>query len=148
VSVHAYENEDGDVWMPVSEYPDMPAAAQEYADERWLVVTFQEREKAEMRECECWTVRPRRHCPDSGTGAPCVFRKLDCWHFYASDEPGEEGEQTWYPHDSQGRTLILGHVFRHGSGAWDCLQQHCGPEQAHYRERIEAPGQTALSVGE
>jgi hypothetical protein len=142
-----WENEDGEGWAPVEQYPDFAAVAQQYADSTGMVVESDGQETIDAQDCECET--PGESCPDDADGKPCrVYKGALCWHFYTGQEPSDfdDGAELYFPHDKAGRTLVLGHVYcRDGFWKKDGCQEHreCwATEQEHYRERIEAPGQT------
>jgi hypothetical protein len=152
-----YENEDGEFYAPIEDFPAPSPVAQQYADATGMIVSFEVRiESATCSECEC--SEPHDACPDGKwkrswrrlwreRQEPCRFRTGPAWKFFTSDDPAdfEGGESVWYPRDEQGRTLILGHRYdpddwRHVGGyTTDCTKS----EQEHYLERIQAPGQTA-----
>jgi hypothetical protein len=141
-----YENEDGEFWAEVALYPDPAVVGQGYADSRGLIV-FQEGgiEPIQLRECEC--DEPKPSCPDDAEGKPCRFREdVPCWQFYSTDDPEQNGDPVWFPHDKAGRTLILGHAYDDYHRGRGPLEYGChATEQEHYAERLEAPGQIALT---
>lgn len=153
---NVYENEDGEVWAEIADYPEPGPVGQQYADASGLIVSLEGRETTSVRDCECPTPRPV--CPDDEDGKPCRHRQsVPCWHFFTSDDPTDSGgEDVWFPHDDAGHTLILGHRYhpagQHmptGEEVLSCdASKWCGhPEQDHYREWIETPGQVAAFEG-
>jgi hypothetical protein len=144
-----YENEyDGTCFAAIEDEPDMASVCQRYADQMGLIVVFIDKITSGTQECECQPTS--EHCPDAD-GKPCKVRtNIEGWSFTTYDDPSWVEEETtgpvFYPHDEQGRTLILGHRFDsyHHSRVLSAVDFGCHEsEQAHYRERIEAPGQVA-----
>ena len=55
--LQCYENEEGEVWVPVESEPDEAVAGQRYADERGLAVVAEGQVKIDARDCECIPTR-------------------------------------------------------------------------------------------
>jgi hypothetical protein len=156
-ALNAYENEDGDIWFEVAEYPDQAIAGQAYADERGMIASFDGGVYVPLQECECY--EQQAECPDGKEYSrrpwrhlfrrewhkePCRFRtNVQCWHFYSGESPTDfdEGSELYFPHDAQGRTLILGHPYKPDDYQHSPKGYCSATEQEHYREHIEAPGQ-------
>jgi hypothetical protein len=149
-----YEDEDGEAFAAIEDEPDMASCAQRYADQTGMLVGFLDRTYSDTQECEC--VPTSDHCPDD-EGMPCrVRRHMEGWRFATAETPDDldigafDPADVFYPHDDAGRTLILGHRYATDDYHHNPKFGHpcTATEQEHYRERIEAPGQTeAFEVG-
>ena len=90
----AYENEDGEVYAPVSEEPDQSDFAQRYANQTGLLVVDEGRRTVKTQDCEC--VPTGDECPDDPEGGPCVVtERNECWVFttFENTEPGRRDMQ-------------------------------------------------------
>ena len=148
-----YENEDGDAWAEIAEYPDGAAAAQQYADERGMIVQLVGETRIPIQNCECY--EEKAECPDGRPVSrrpwrrfwrrewhtePCVFRqKVPCWHLFTGEHPDDfdEDPTLYFPHDKQGRSLILGHAYSATDWQHSAAGYCHATEQEHYSAHPE-----------
>lgn len=81
--LHAWSNEDDELFIEVEDEPDRDVAGQRYAIQTGLVLTYVYRTEIRTQDCEC--VPTSDACPDDD-GKPCVVREgVDVWVFQGWD---------------------------------------------------------------